>query len=166
MAGLSDNVLLQTERRLTSLGLERVSSGELPAGTVLLSSRAPIGYLAITEIPVSVNQGIIAMICDSILPNLYVLHWTSTNMERIVANANGSTFLEISKMNFRPITALVPPGRLLQHFTSLARPLHQRVVASLRETAALTALRDALLPALVSGQLTMPDAERIVGKFI
>ncbi|MFH1892666.1 MAG: restriction endonuclease subunit S [Candidatus Zixiibacteriota bacterium] len=166
MSSLTDPVLLGTERHLTDEGLAKVSSGQLPVGTVLLSSRAPIGYLAIAETPVSINQGIIAMVCDDELPNLYVLHWTNANMERIIANANGSTFLEISKRNFRPITAVIPKQDILHRFTQIVEPLHQRVVSSLRQILHLADLRDTLLPKLVSGELRVPDAERIVGRNI
>src|SRR5205814_759466 len=107
---------LDTERRVTKRGLEQISSGLLPPGTVLLSSRAPIGYLAITEVPVTVNQGFIAMICDGPVPNHYVLHWARQNMETIVARANGTTFLEISKTNFRPIPVLIPLKPVLKIF--------------------------------------------------
>lgn len=164
MSSLTDPVLLGTERHLTDEGLAKVSSGQLPVGTVLLSSRAPIGYLAIAETPVSINQGIIAMVCDGDLPNLYVLLWTSANMERVIANANGSTFLEISKRNFRPITALVPQRDILERFTKIVAPMHQRVVSSLRQIQHLAAIRDALLPVLISGELEVAEAERIAGR--
>jgi type I restriction enzyme S subunit len=164
MSSLSSHVLLQTERHLTDEGMAKVSSGALPVGTVLLSSRAPIGYLAIAESPVSINQGIIAMVCDRELPNLYVLDWTQANMERVIANANGSTFLEINKQNFRPIKALVPPKPLLDHFCRITGPLYRRVVANLRQVDHLVEIRDALLPRLVSGELQVPDADRIVGR--
>lgn len=166
MSSLPSPVLLGTERHLTDDGLAKVSSGQLPKGTVLLSSRAPIGYLAVAETPVSVNQGIIAMVCDGELPNLYVMQWAYANMERIIANANGSTFLEISKRNFRPIEALVPPELVLEQFMRLAGPLHQRLVSNLRQVLYLAAIRDTLLPRLISGELRVPDAERIVGRCV
>ncbi|HON93912.1 MAG TPA: restriction endonuclease subunit S [Sedimentisphaerales bacterium] len=166
MASLTDPVLLQTERHLTDEGLAKVSSGQLPVGTVLLSSRAPIGYLAVAETPVSVNQGIIAMVCDAELPNLYVLHWTKANMDRVLAKANGSTFMEISKRNFRPITAVIPPPQVLRCFMQVVDPTHQRVVSSLRQIQHLADLRDSLLPKLISGELRVPDAERIAGRCV
>jgi len=164
MASLTAPILLDTERSITQAGLENISSGLLPKGTVLLSSRAPIGYLAILEVPVAVNQGIIAMICDKELPNLYVLHWTRENMDTIIGNANGTTFQEISKRNFRPIQALVPPSDLLNRFVQLAAPLHGRIVANLFESRTLAAIRDALLPKLISGEIRVKDAERLAGK--
>lgn len=153
MASLTCPVLLDTERQITEQGLELVSSGLLPKGTVLMSSRAPIGYLAIAEVPVAVNQGFIAMICDRELPNYYVLHWASENMDTIVGNANGTTFLEISKTNFRPIKAIVPTRQVLDRFVTAVVPLHRRLVANLVESRTLAAIRDALLPKLISGKL-------------
>ena len=76
MSSLTSPVILDTSRHITDAGVDKISSGRLPVGTVILSSRAPIGYLAITEVPVSINQGAIAMICNKDLPNHYVLYWT------------------------------------------------------------------------------------------
>lgn len=166
MSSLTEAVLLGTERHLTEDGLAKVSSGQLPVGTVLLSSRAPIGYLAIAETPVSVNQGIIAMVCDGELPNLYVLHWTRANMDRVLANANGSTFMEISKRNFRPITAVVPSQAVMRCFMQMIEPMHRQIVSSVKQIQQLADLRDSLLPRLISGELVVEEAERIAGRAI
>jgi type I restriction enzyme S subunit len=162
LASLTAPVLLGTERRITKTGLARISSGLLPRGTVLLSSRAPIGYLAISEIPIAVNQGFIAMVCDRILPNHYVLHWARQSMDVIIGNANGTTFLEISKRNFRPIPVIVPPPDVLEAFVGRTEPLYARIVSNLRESSTLAAIRDALLPKLLSGEIRVKDAEQIV----
>lgn len=61
--------VFNTERKITEKGLSQISSGLLPIGTVLLSSRAPIGYLAITEIPIAINQGYIAIVCNKVISN-------------------------------------------------------------------------------------------------
>ncbi|MGH2359512.1 MAG: restriction endonuclease subunit S [bacterium] len=155
MSSLTSPVILGTERQMTDAGLERISSGRLPVGTVLLSSRAPIGYLAITEVPASVNQGIIAMICEGELPKHYVLRWVETNMEIIKANAGGTTFAEINKRNFRPIPVIVPPQKTLSGFVQQVQPLHQRIVMNVKETKILAGLRDALLPKLISGEIRL-----------
>ena len=75
LSKLSSPVLLDTGRKITDAGIRKISSGLLPTGTVLLSSRAPIGYVAIAEVPTAVNQGFIAMVCKYRLPNVYVLFW-------------------------------------------------------------------------------------------
>jgi type I restriction enzyme S subunit len=162
LASLQAPVLLGTERCITEAGLACIGSGLLPKGTVLLSSRAPIGYLAIAEVPVAVNQGFIAMVCDGPLSNQYVLHWTRENIDTIIGRANGTTFLEISKANFRPIEAVVPPPAILTAFTDAVQPLHHRAVLSLRESGILAQLRDTLLPKLLSGEVRVKDADKMV----
>ena len=153
LSRLTDQVLLDTERHITPEGLSQISSGLLPSGTVLLSSRAPIGYLALAEVPVSINQGFVAMVCDGNLPNQYVLRWCETNMDAIKARANGTTFLEVSKASFRPIPCLIPSAEVLRAFIQQVQPLHARLVCNLRESGTLAEMRDTLLPKLLSGEV-------------
>ena len=146
-------VLLDTERKITDLGLSKISSGLLPKGTILLSSRAPIGYLAITELPVAINQGFIAMLPFDKVSNLFLLYWCEAYQDEILNYANGSTFLEISKGNFRKISIVTPSIHVMEAFDSFVRPLYKNIVSSSRESRILYTLRDALLPKLVSGEL-------------
>jgi type I restriction enzyme S subunit len=162
LSGLSTPVLLDTERKITAAGLAQVSSGLLPPGTVLLSSRAPIGYLAITEIPVAVNQGFIAMKPRHGVSNLFLLRWAGSASAEIVSHANGSTFLEISKSSFRPIRTVAPSRPVMDCFDRIARPTHLKLVEHERETQILATLRDALLPKFVSGELRVNEAERLL----
>lgn len=156
MSKLAAPVLLDTERHITKAGVDKISSGQLPVGTVLLSSRAPIGYLAVAATPVSVNQGIIAMLPREV-PSVYVLLWTEFNMEVIKSRAGGSTFAEISKRNFRPIPALKPDQRLLSLFGEVVQPLFEMIISNERESGILARIRDTLLPKLISGELSVPD---------
>lgn len=162
LSALKFPILLNTDRRITSAGLEKISSGLLPVGTVLLSSRAPIGYLAITEVPTAINQGFIAMKCDGVLPSVFVLLWCRENMDIVLGNANGSTFQEISKSNFRPIPVVMPPAPILNEFRARAEPLYHYIVENERESHTLAQLRDTLLPKLISGELRVKDAERFI----
>lgn len=162
LSQLSSPVLLDTNRKITQEGVQRISSGTLPVGTVLLSSRAPIGYLAIAEVPTAVNQGFIAMKCEQRLPNLYVLFWCHENLGHIRDIAGGSTFPEISKRVFRSVPVLVPSKEVLVMYQRLAAPLYRRIVTHMREALTLAALRGALLPKLVSGEIRVRDAKRLV----
>ena len=159
LSGLRAPVLLSTERRLSTKGLAKIGSGLLPVGTLLMSSRAPIGYLAIAQVPVAINQGYIAMPPGSLLPPLYMLFWCRQNMEGIKARANGSTFMVISKKAFRPIPALVPSSPTIESFLAVASPLFARLVSNEQQAQSLATLRDTLLPRLISGQLRLPEAE-------
>jgi type I restriction enzyme S subunit len=156
LALLNVPVLLNTERRVTDAGLAQISSGLLPVGTILLSSRAPIGYLAIAEIPTAINQGFIAMKPKASVSNVFLLLWARFAHEDILSRANGSTFLEISKSNFRPIPLVSPNEPVFAAFDSLVQPLYRRIVSNERGSRSLAALRDTLLPKLISGELRIP----------
>ena len=164
LSGIQSPVLLETERKLSAIGLAKVSSGLLPIGSLLMSSRAPIGYLAITQIPVAINQGYIAMLPGGCLPPIYLLFWCQQNMEVIKNHANGSTFMEISKKAFRPLPAIIPDESIISAFTDLAEPLFARLVANEQQAQTLAQLRDTLLPKLISGRLRLPEAEALLAE--
>ena len=164
LSALKFPVLLDTDRKITDAGIAKISSGLLPVGTVLLSSRAPIGYLAIAEVPTAINQGFIAMKCEGALPNVFVLPWCWESMDAIVGNANGSTFQEISKSNFRPLRVVVPSSLVLESFTKSAGSLYRQMVENEKESHSLAHLRDTLLPKLISGELRISDSERFISE--
>ena len=152
LAALTSPVLLDTERKITDAGLARISSGLLPEGTLLMSSRAPIGYLAIANVPVAINQGFIAITAQEGMSNLFMLHWCRAFHERIMTYANGSTFLEISKANFRQVPLVVPDAAVVEAFNSVVRPLTEQIAARAHETQCVAAQRDTLLPRLIGGE--------------
>ena len=162
LSGLQSPILLQTERKLSKKGIEKINSGLLPVGTLLLSSRAPIGYLAIAKIPVAINQGYIAMLPNGTLPPLYLLYWCKNNMDLINARANGSTFMEISKKAFRPIQLIVPSEATVRAFLQILDVLFDRLTENEKQSQTLTTLRDTLLPRLISGQLRLNQAQEIM----
>ena len=152
-SSLASPFLLNTERKLTNAGISKISSGLLPAGTLLLSSRAPIGYIAIATIPVAINQGFIALKCNEIASNFFMLNWCKANMAEIKGRATGTTFPEISKQNFRPISVCLPPKELMSAFTAKVSPIYGKIVANLRQTRNLSTIRDTLLPGLLNGDI-------------
>jgi type I restriction enzyme S subunit len=153
-SSLEAPILIDTVRKITDAGIANISSGLLPAGTLLLSSRAPVGYLAIAAIPVAINQGFIAMKCNDRASNFFMLNWCQENMAQIEARATGTTFAEISKQNFRPIPVVLPPKELMAAFTSKVSPLYEQIAANVRQSRNLARIRDALRPKLLSGELT------------
>ena len=157
LSGVQDKVLLDTASKLTEAGLKKVSSGLLPVDTVLLSSRAPVGYLALAKVPMAINQGYIAMKCEKQLPPEFVLQWCVHRMDEIKQRASGSTFAEISKKSFKPISVVVPTGEVLSAYQKLVKPLYDAITSNARQNEQLSSLRDTLLPKLLSGELPLSD---------
>jgi len=145
--------LFDTERKITEAGLSKISSGLLAKGTILLSSRAPIGYLAISEIPVAINQGYIAILADKGFSKYFIYLWIKLNLDYIISNANGSTFLEIPKSVFRKLTVLKPPRKIRISFNDKVQPLFEKIKTNSYQIRTLEKLRDTLLPKLMSGEV-------------
>ncbi|MDO9282430.1 MAG: restriction endonuclease subunit S [Methylotenera sp.] len=151
--------MFDTERKITEKGLAQIGSGLLPVGTVLMSSRAPIGYLAISDIPVAINQGYIAIICDKLVSNYFMYLWCKVNMEQIKNSGNGSTFEEISKSNFKALLAVRPPKQVLENFHQKVEPMFRKVKCNQQQIKTLEKLRESLLPKLMSGEITVELGE-------
>ncbi|WP_415717856.1 restriction endonuclease subunit S [Maridesulfovibrio sp.] len=153
----TEKLLLTTGRKITSKGLAKISSGLLPVNTVLLSSRAPVGYLALAKIPVAVNQGYIAMKCDKELSPEYVIQWCNSIMGEIKNRASGTTFAEISKKNFRNISVLVPEPSIMEKYSEIVAGYYDKIHANCKESQNLELIRDSLLPKLISGSIDLGD---------
>ena len=145
--------LFDTSRKITKKGLDKISSGLLPTGTILLSSRAPIGYLAITEIPLAINQGYIAIIDNKGFSKYFLYLWIKANLDYIISNANGSVFPEISKSVFRSLEIQKPPASLRSEFENQINPIFKKIRANSYQIRMLEKLRDTLLPKLMSGEV-------------
>ena len=153
LSNQSSVYLFDTTRKITTAGLAQIGSGLMPVGTVLMSSRAPIGYLTIADIPVAINQGYIAMVCDKSVSSHFVYLWCKANMESIKNAGNGSTFEEISKSNFKALECLLPPPSLLSDFEIQAEALFQKIHDNSKQVLELEKIRNTLLPKLMSGDV-------------
>ncbi len=152
---LSSPVLHSTERSVTTKGLNKIPSGLLAPGTVLMSSRAPIGYFAITQISTAINQGFIAMKCEKRLSNVFVWLWAKMHLDTILRYSNGSTFQEINKREFRTLKLCIPSVILLKEFDNFVQPLFDQISKRSQECITLGRLRDDLIPKLMNGSTRM-----------
>ncbi|END7240147.1 restriction endonuclease subunit S [Escherichia coli] len=157
LTGNQSKVLLDTAKKITPLGLTKISSGLLPVNTVLMSSRAPIGYLAINKVPMAINQGYIAIPSAKHLSPEFTIYWLENIMDDIKGIAGGTTFAEISKSAFKTIKLLIPSSDIITEFSRVTRNHFDKVVQNTKEIDLLTNLRDTLLPKLISGELSLED---------
>lgn len=155
LSGNQSKVLLHTDRKITESGLNKISSGLLPIDTVLMSSRAPVGYLALAKVPVAINQGYIALKCEKTLTPEFAIQWADSAMDEIKQRAGGTTFAEISKTNFRGIPVLVPSQKTIDTYSRDVKDLYNQITSRIENINTLANLRDTLLPKLMSGELKL-----------
>ncbi|MCO5274273.1 MAG: restriction endonuclease subunit S [Flavobacteriales bacterium] len=150
--------LFDTARKITEDGLKQIGSGLQPVGTLLLSSRAPVGYMAFAAVPMAVNQGYIAINGNEGYSNRFIHLWLKANMETVKGHANGSTFQEISKSAFKTIEFIIPPKERVEEFDQVVESLFDKVKSNQIQTQSLTKLRDTLLPKLMSGEVRVNES--------
>jgi type I restriction enzyme S subunit len=157
LSGNNTKIILDTSRKVTEAGLAKITSGLLPVDTVLMSSRAPVGYLALAKVPLAINQGYIALLCEKTLTPEYTIQFLDSIMDEIKGISGGTTFAEISKKTFRSIKLVVPTKSVVDAYTSVVRTHYEKITENIKQTNTLTETRDYLLPKLISGELTIPD---------
>ena len=145
--------LLTIAGRITQEGLNKSSAKLLPPYTILMTSRASIGFFGMAPFEVCTNQGFISIIPHSENLRMYMLYMLKSRKEEIVMNANGSTFLEISKGRFRKMRMLIPDDLTLNKFEKRARAIFDTVMKLEQQSMILARQRDLLLPRLMSGKL-------------
>lgn len=145
--------LLKIAGRITEEGLKKSSAKLLPPYTILMTSRASIGFFGICPDNVCTNQGFISIIPNKDNVRMYLLYTFKARKEEIISNANGSTFLEISKGRFRKMKLLVPTEDILNMFEKRTMLNFREVLHLEMQNQLLTRQRDLLLPRLMSGKL-------------
>lgn len=154
--------LNSTSRRITQAGLDNCSSALYPTGSILMTSRATIGAFAVARSPMAVNQGFIVVNSKGDVPQWWLFHEMQRRVPEFVSHANGATFLELSRGKFKNFHVHLATADAMQRFAVTAGALHNRAAAAETESASLAATRDALLPLLMSGRVTVKDAESVV----
>ena len=147
------------ENDITELGLKNSSASIMPEGTVLFSSRAPIGYIAIASGEVTTNQGFKSVVPKPEIGTAYVYCFLKHNLPVIEGMASGSTFKEVSGSTMKNVPAVIPDTETLACFNGFCAPIfaQQRILEEQNQS--LTALRDSLLPKLMSGEIDVSDIQ-------
>lgn len=140
---------------ITQEGLNASGATIMPAGTVLFSSRAPIGYMAIACNDVTTNQGFKSVIPHDFVGSAYLYYFLKANKNAIEMRASGSTFLEVSAGIMRQVPAIIPDKSTLDIFKHFCNPLFEMQRKLETETVSLSQLRESLLPKLMSGELSI-----------
>lgn len=147
------------ENDITELGLKNSSAAIMPEGTVLFSSRAPIGYIAIAAGEVTTNQGFKSVVPKPEIGTPFVYFFLKHNLPVIEGMASGSTFKEVSGSTMKNIPAVIPDAETLARFNDFCTPIfvQQRILEE--QSQSLAALRDNLLPKLMSGEIDVSDIQ-------
>ena len=102
-------IIGNSKEKITELGLKKSSAKLIPKSSVLLTSRATIGYVAIAGTEVTTNQGFASFVCSGTIYNYYLAYWLFSTKDLLELKATGTTFKEISKSKLRELEIPLPP---------------------------------------------------------
>lgn len=148
-------VLLDSAKKITTAGLQKSSAKLLPPRTILMTSRASIGYFGVFEGIASTNQGFISVIPNDENLRWYLLHNLWNRVDEIKSLAGGATFKEINKTTFRALEVIVPSEIVLKVFHEFYSDIYQQLINLTRQNQKLIQARDILLPRLMNGDLAV-----------
>lgn len=145
--------------QINELGLSKSSAKLFPARTVMMTSRATIGEIAIATTEACTNQGFISCVPNESLSEYHLYFWLHENVERFLSLAGGATFMELRKSTFRDLAIAVPPIEIETEYNDIVGPMCELIEKLLRQNDVLSEARDLLLPRLISGELDVSDLE-------
>lgn len=145
--------LLDTEKKITPEGLKNSSANMLPAETILMTSRASVGFFGMCKYEVCTNQGFISCIPKRENLQMYLLFNLKSRVEEIRQKAGGSTYLEISKTVFRELKIILPKDEVLAEYQKNVHDIFDEIYCRTEMIKSLVDMRNRLLPKLMSGEV-------------
>ena len=145
--------LLDTEKKITPEGLKNSSAKMLPAETILMTSRASVGFFGMCKYEVCTNQGFISCIPKRENLQMYLLFNLKSRVEEIRQKAGGSTYLEISKTVFRELKIILPKDEMLAEYQKNVHDIFDEIYCRTEMIKSLVDMRNRLLPKLMSGEV-------------
>ena len=147
LSGPHDRYVSRGERNLSRKGLESCSAQLLPRGTVLVTSRAPIGYVAIAKNPITTNQGFRNLVPKPGVDSEFLYYWVKANVEELRRHASGSTFQELSGTALAQIGIRLPPLPEQRAIAHILGTLDDKIELNRRMSETLEAMARALFKA-------------------
>ena len=156
--------IADSEKKITALGLQKSSARMFPAYSVMMTSRATIGVVAINTKLACTNQGFITCIPNEQLSAYQIYFWIIESLEKISNLASGSTFKEINKTTFRNLPIIIAEQIIRNNFVKLITPVCKQIENLQAKNTNLRQTRDLLLPRLISGEIDVENLDINTGE--
>ena len=158
----SDVFVIETEKHITRLGVEKSSTKILPIGTTIISARGTVGKCAMVTTPMAMNQSCYGIRGIDGISDTFIYYSIYLQVTDLQQKSHGSIFSTITRDTFKSIQMPFSNAPLTVAFDQIVKPYFDKILANSIQAKVLTNLRDTLLPKLLSGELRIPEAERLV----
>lgn len=158
----SDVYVLDTTKKITQDGLNNSAASILPENTIIISARGTVGKLALTSGNMTMNQSCYGIRGSNGYGQYFILQTLKNILNELKKHTHGSVFDTITRQTFSTISTTLPSLRIAQHYENMVSKYFERILVSCQESRTLSGLRDLLLPKLMSGEISIRDAEKMV----
>jgi type I restriction enzyme S subunit len=158
----SDVFVIGTEKHITESGLNSSSTRLLPVGATIITARGTVGKLACVGVPMTMNQSCYAIAGKPPYGPYFTYFGLKGAIQDLQANTHGSVFDTITRATFNAVGSVRPNDKVAQAFDDTVNPLMAGILSNLRENQALAQTRDLLLPKLLSGEVRVREAEKLL----
>ncbi len=149
----SDVFAVDTERKITQLGVKNSATRVLDAATTVITARGTVGRLTCLGVPMAMNQTCYGIRGARSYPDFFTYWNVRMAVDQLQTRTHGTIFDTITRQTFKLVDTVIPPAEVAKAFEGLVSTLMHRILRNLHEGQVLTDIRDTLLPKLVSGEL-------------
>ncbi len=155
----SDVFVINTEKKVTQTGIDNSSTNILPEGTTIISARGTVGKIALSGVPMAMNQSCYGLNGKQDDIGIYTFYLTRSISLQLQKGANGSVFDTITRSTFEQMAVVHPPKEVIERFNIAINAVMMRIKENLYESSTLIQIRDNLLPKLMSGKICIKEVE-------
>ena len=164
VTAIDGKVISDSKRKITKAGLQSSGARVLPKGTVILTSRASVGFVALAGTELTTNQGFQSLIPSERVDGVFLMFWIQINRAEFESRSAGSTFKEISKSNVKSIAIKLPPLVEQKRIVDVVSSIDDVIQSTEPALADAKNLRSGLLSDLLSGEHEIPASyDKFVG---
>ncbi len=154
--------VVDTEKKITQLGVNNSSTRILSTGTTIISARGTVGKVALVGVSMAMNQSCYGLKGKYEDKDFFTYFSTRALVSDLQQKSHGSVFNTITKDTLKGVNVVLPPSHIIQSFERRVAPILWRIRENVFESRTLAELRDTLLPKLISGKLRVNEAEKLV----
>ncbi|MDA3940131.1 MAG: restriction endonuclease subunit S [Spirochaetia bacterium] len=158
----TDIYVINTEKHITELGVEKSSTNILPVGTTIISARGTVGKCAMVGKPMAMNQSCYGIHGKNNISDSFIYYTIREQVSGLQRSGHGSVFNTITRDTFKTIKIAFSETKLTNEFEKSIKPYLDKIFNNCFMNETLINLRDTLLPKLLSGEISIPDIEKLL----
>ena len=152
--------IIKASEYITEIGLKHSATKLLPRKTTVIAiTGATLGQISLLEIDSCTNQSVVGILENETLPYEFIYPYICHNIKELLSHQTGGAQQHINKQNVEQIAFSLPKATLIKDYKNIVAPIFELIAKNCFESERLAAIRDALLPKLMSGEIDVSNVD-------